>query len=146
MLADKCEELGLNLPDLSKSTQEKLMHILPDYSKITNPLDITGGLSEEIFNRCLEIYGCDENLDVIVVATSTIGPKRSEERAMRICDTFQRLRKPLVSLWLGGSLVEAGVEITRETRIPCFRSYEMGLKSVKALIQYSKALQDSVKY
>jgi acetyltransferase len=141
LMADQSEELGLNLPLVSEKTKKALLAILPKYSTISNPLDITGGLTEETFNKCLEVFGRDENLDLIVVATSTVGKKRSEERANHMVEVAKSLRKPLIGIWIGGSLVHPGVEILKKEGIPSFQNYQIGLKGVKALIEYNRFLK-----
>jgi acyl-CoA synthetase (NDP forming) len=141
LMADQSEELGLTLPNVSESTRQTLSNILPKYSTISNPLDITGGLTEETFQKCLEAFGRDESLDLIVVATSTVGKRRSEERANRMVEIAKSLRKPLIGIWIGGSLVDPGVKILRKEGVPSFQNYQIGLKGVKALIEYSKFLK-----
>lgn len=141
LMADQSEELGLNVPSLSSGTIESLSAFLPKYSTVSNPLDITGGLSEEIFHKCLEILGQDENLDLVVVATSTVGNRRSEERARRISETAKNLGKPLIAIWLGGSLVASGVKILSREGLPSFANYQTGLKGVRALMAYAAFLK-----
>ena len=141
LMADQSEELGLNLPYVSESTKQILSGILPKYSTISNPLDITGGLSEETFQKCLEVFGRDENLDLIVVATSTVGKKRSEERANHMVEVAKNLGKPLIGIWIGGSLVHPGPEILKKESISSFQNYQIGLKGVKALIEYNRFLK-----
>jgi len=141
LMADQSEELGLNFPSVSEETKQTLLGILPKYSTISNPLDITGGLTEETFHKCLEIFGRDKNIDLIVVATSTVGKKRSEERAHRMIETARNLEKPLIALWIGGSLINPGVEILKKEGVPSFQNYQIGLKGVKALIEYNRFLK-----
>ncbi len=141
LIADGAEEQSLELPQVSESTRQRLLGILPKYASISNPLDITGGLDEKTFQNCLEIFGEDENLDLIVVPITTLGERKSQERAHRIAETAQKLNKPLIVIWIGGSLIHPGMEILMKEKIPSFQNYQVGLKGVKALIGYNKFLR-----
>jgi len=48
---DKCAELGLEVPSLSKENQEMLKAVLPDFASIRNPIDFTGSGAQALFGN-----------------------------------------------------------------------------------------------
>jgi acyl-CoA synthetase (NDP forming) len=42
MMADRAEEVGLAVPELSASTQERLLKVMPAFGAAGNPVDVTG--------------------------------------------------------------------------------------------------------
>jgi acyl-CoA synthetase (NDP forming) len=42
MMADRAEEVGLAVPELSASTQERLLQVMPAFGAAGNPVDVTG--------------------------------------------------------------------------------------------------------
>jgi acetyltransferase len=63
--ADKCAELGLMVPALSKENQEILKSILPEFASFRNPVDFTGSGAENLFGNwgdVREIFN-DKNID-----------------------------------------------------------------------------------
>jgi acyl-CoA synthetase (NDP forming) len=63
--ADKCAELGLKVPPLSKENQEILKAILPEFASFRNPVDFTGSGAEKLFSNwgdVREIFN-DRNID-----------------------------------------------------------------------------------
>jgi acetate---CoA ligase (ADP-forming) len=63
--ADKCAELGLKIPPLSKENQEILKMILPEFASFRNPVDFTGSGAENLFGNWGEVRDIfnDKNID-----------------------------------------------------------------------------------
>ena len=63
--ADKCAELGLKVPPLSKENQEILKTILPEFASFRNPVDFTGSGAENLFGNWGEVRDIfnDKNID-----------------------------------------------------------------------------------
>ncbi len=69
IVADRAEEVGLEIPPFSEATHTALAADLPDYATIQNPLDVTGAAAGDVglFGRCTSILGADEGIDALVV-------------------------------------------------------------------------------
>jgi acyl-CoA synthetase (NDP forming) len=140
IVADKTGELEMNVPDLTEETKKRISSLLPEYSNISNPLDITGGLSENTFNKCLNDFVKDDNLDIIVVPITLIG-SFSKERAMNLIKASTVVGKPIICLWIGGSLNEDGQKILEKSCVPVFRNAVNCIRAVKNLIEYKNFLE-----
>jgi acyl-CoA synthetase (NDP forming) len=118
MIADQLEGQGVPLPRLAPATVDALARVLPAYARTRdNPVDVTAGLSEALFEHVLEAIVADPNLDALVVAATSGGA----ERARNIARVAKAADKPLIACWLGGSVIEAGRVVLDEQEVGCFR-------------------------
>jgi len=119
MLADQLEAHGVPMPRLTASTVEALGRLLPDYARTRdNPVDVTAGLSEPLFERVLETLVADPGVDGVVVALTSGGA----ERARNLARVAQAADKPVIACVLGGSVIEGGRVVLDEQAVGCFRS------------------------
>ncbi|MEX2426285.1 MAG: acetate--CoA ligase family protein [Thermomicrobiaceae bacterium] len=68
LVSDLSQDIGLNLPELSPETVEKLKPVIPEYGTIGNPLDTTGqaATQPEITEGSLVSIAEDPNIDVVI--------------------------------------------------------------------------------
>lgn len=68
ILADRAEEEGIQLPDFAPQTVQGLQQVLPEFSTIHNPLDVTGYIvvDRTLQQRALQVVVEDPGLDFIV--------------------------------------------------------------------------------
>ena len=72
MLADKCEEQGLEINELDTLTRRRLGEVLPPYASLANPVDITAqGVIEAGYAAPLKIMLACSELDAVVVVCAT---------------------------------------------------------------------------
>jgi acyl-CoA synthetase (NDP forming) len=142
LVTDLCQELGLRLPDLSEATRAAVAAMLPPYAPApTNPLDVTAGVSEAMVFGPLERIARDPAVAVVLnVVTMLNGPGRTRERAEGLLAARERIGKPLVACWLGGSLAEEGVASLTDADLPYSTDLSLCLRSIKALCDYGARL------
>jgi len=120
MTADQLEARGIALPRLAARTVETLGRLLPDYARTRdNPVDVTAGMSEELFARVLETLVADPGVDAVV---TIVTGARGVERAQNVSRVARATDKPVVACWLGGSLTEEGLKLLDAQAVPCFRN------------------------
>ena len=68
-LTDLFASHGLNVPNLTQDSQDRLAEILPDVNvNIKNPIDLGAvGFVVGIFIKCIKIVARDPNVDIIIV-------------------------------------------------------------------------------
>ena len=72
MLADKCEEQGLEIKELDILTRRRLAEVLPPYASLANPVDITAqGVIEAGYAAVLKIMLDCPVIDAAVVVCAT---------------------------------------------------------------------------
>lgn len=69
ILADKLAGAGLEIPDLPPEVQNSLRQQLPDYSMVSNPIDLSGNIvnQPEVLQNVLTALSAAEVIDVVVV-------------------------------------------------------------------------------
>ncbi len=90
MLADKCEEQGLEINELDTLTRRRLGEVLPPYASLANPVDITAqGVIEAGYAAPLKIMLACPELDAVVVVCATY----SAEYIAADMETFRSIRE-----------------------------------------------------
>ncbi|MCB1548249.1 MAG: acetate--CoA ligase family protein [Hyphomicrobiaceae bacterium] len=69
LMADRAEELGLEVPLLSAATRERLKAVLPEFGASGNPVDVTGQFLAEprILSESVKIVLEDPAIDVCII-------------------------------------------------------------------------------
>jgi acyl-CoA synthetase (NDP forming) len=69
IVADRAEEFGAPLPELSAQTKQQLVTMLPGYGTVQNPLDVTGAamLDPTLFTRTIQTMSQDPSIGVVAV-------------------------------------------------------------------------------
>lgn len=69
IVADRAEDIGLELPQISDETHAKLVEVMPDYGTIQNPLDVTGAavLNPQLFADSILALDADPNIAATAV-------------------------------------------------------------------------------
>jgi len=72
IVADRAEDLGAVLPEISDATRDALTAIMPAYGTVQNPLDVTGAavIDPTIFTRAIRAISRDPGIGVVGVINS----------------------------------------------------------------------------
>jgi acyl-CoA synthetase (NDP forming) len=72
IVADRAEDLGAELPELTPETSDALAAIMPAYGTVQNPLDVTGAavIDPTLFTRTIEVMSKDPAVGVVGVINS----------------------------------------------------------------------------
>ena len=91
ILADRAHEEGILLPDFDPATVRGLQEILPEFSNIHNPLDVTGYIvvDRTLQQRALQVVIEDPGLDFIVYLSE---PPRVEPPAPQLAAYLELYR------------------------------------------------------
>lgn len=98
MLADKCESVGLSVPEIRGHTRAKLERSLPAFGSGKNPIDLTAAASgkPEMPAGCLRALAEDEdNIDVILTMPF-FQWEQGKELAQEFVDIYRSTKKPVV--------------------------------------------------
>jgi acetyltransferase len=68
MVADKCESLGLLVPELGPATRAELARSLPEFGSGRNPIDLTAqaGMDPSMLGKCFRTLAADPDIDIIL--------------------------------------------------------------------------------
>lgn len=148
MAADKAEEVGLEVPALEGETLEKLEELkkrgeIPAFAQVTNPVDLTGSVTAEMFVKALEVMlGSDELDAVVVLALHHVpGVPDPVELARKLTEVASKYSKPVLAVDTGWS--EAAVLVRKEFErggIPAYPLPERAVRALGALYKYAQYL------
>lgn len=101
VFADRAVERGLQLPDFSPNTAEKLAEIVPNFGSATNPVDITAGVFNDVslFTRALKVVLEDESIDQLALLLASIPGKTALTAAKAIVEVAAHTDKPVLVGW-----------------------------------------------
>jgi acetyltransferase len=123
IMADKCESLGLSVPEITGATREKLSRYLPAFGSARNPVDLTAQAARDsnMLGSCLRAIADDENID-IVMTNAVFRERGGIEHAKQLMEIYDSTSKPIVfmthphhaspiSLQCVGMLRDAGIPV-----------------------------------
>ena len=99
MLADKCESLGLRVPEIRGATREKLEQALPPFGSARNPIDLTAQAASDTSmpGKCLRALVEDESTDIILMH-AFFQEKSGVDLAHELIEAYESTNKPIVLL------------------------------------------------
>jgi acetyltransferase len=129
------------LADISPDTMEKLNEILPAAWSRNNPIDILGDAAPDRYAKTLEIVAEDENSDGLLVILTPQAMTDSTATAEALKQYSQKLGKPLLASWMGGTIVAAGEAILNQANIPTFGYPDTAATMFNYMWRYSTNLR-----
>lgn len=139
LLADRCEELGLEVPELATQTQLQLKKVVPAFGAVGNPVDVTAELvaSPGLLKKSLDVVLADPGIDSAVIFLG-IQKKTAASLSRDIADAVSQARdtgsKPILVAWMAPP--PEAVEKLREGKVPLFFD---GVRAVNALAKMAEA-------
>lgn len=139
LLADRSEELGLQVPELSGALQEEVRKVIPAFGSAQNPVDVTAqSLNQgEEFKKCLKILLASDELDMLIVAITMATGKLAEKIGRDIAEAAVETAKPLVVSWSVGQVAKPGFDVLKDAGVPLYHSPARAAKALGALYRYT---------
>ncbi len=138
MASDMLIQEGGRLTELSKNSLEALDACLPSNWSGGNPVDVIGDASPERFAQAMRIVITDPNVDTVLAILSPQAMTSPTETAERILQIPIPANKRVVSSWMGGLSMQAGIEKLQSGGIRNFESPEQAIRGLMRLIDYKK--------
>lgn len=142
LVADKIDELGLELVELEDKTKDKLREILPPIAAVNNPIDTTVSARKGDYEKSVELLMKDENVDLIMVihVVPTFAGISRIEHAKGVIDSVKGRKgdTPVVTAFLAGQVSEKAGELLEEEKIPNYNSLDEAALAAYGLWKYSR--------
>jgi acetyltransferase len=149
--ADLLTDLGVNLPELSEKTQQKLKALLPAAASVPNPVDVAGGTDADpsLFADCAKIMLNDPRIGGVLIVGLFGGygirfakslSLMEEDAAHRMGKLVRSRNKPIVLHSLYTSEKPHALDLLRYYNIPVFDSLDVSVKCISALAEYGRYL------
>jgi acetyltransferase len=144
LIADVAADAGIDLPEFSLKTIERLEQVQSPFLSIRNPMNAPEQYTRkaEIFNQCIAALLDDENIDILGVRLPL--PRLREDRDVvnRFGDLVaasQKTDKLLVVFSRASvSLPEYWRRLLGEHEIPFLLEYRKGFQALKSLLHYQR--------
>jgi acyl-CoA synthetase (NDP forming) len=137
-MADILTTHGLDVPELEKDIQDKIMALLPSYASALNPIDATAQAIGEVgYGPIVRLVRESKRIDTILlissVANETTARKRAEELAGIVDETPQPMLMATYTTATSGALAAFA-----EVGIPAYTSMPSCARAIKALADYGR--------
>ncbi len=147
MAVDECESKGLTVDRLSDETLQKFQElkdqgVLPKFAATTNPVDLTGSVTDNMFEVAAEAMFRESGVHGIILLGLHHSPALREKYIDLVASVANRYSKPIVMCDIGET------EMALYTRfrfdklgIPSYSSPEDAARAMNALVNYGAYLQ-----
>jgi len=138
LMADRAEEIGLDVATLSAETTEALRKVVPAFGSTSNPVDITaqGLVNPALMRDSLKILLSDPRVDIAILWLS-FTDKYAEITAQSFIEAKAQTSKPFIVCWMG--MPDIAAKLMREAGVPFLRSAEPAVDAAAALVRYAEA-------
>ena len=144
LIADGCVAHGLTLPTLSPDTQAKLATYAPNYSALSNPVDLTAQVTGDHarFNRAVADVLADPGIDQLIVRYGAVQGPKAEGWAEDIARIARERDKPVLIAWSRvPDRAEPALLKLEEKRVPWLLTPARAAKAAGALYEFARKRQ-----
>jgi acyl-CoA synthetase (NDP forming) len=139
LMADVATAEGLQVPELSPDVRARLAAVLPAFASTRNPVDVTGGIFDDLARFQTVLTDCmdDPGSDVLLVA---LGNASASETILTdaVLTAAARGPKPMYVAWVGGSGV--GARRLAAAGIPTFTDPNRAVRAAALSVQSCRQL------
>jgi acetyltransferase len=145
LVSDAAANVGLEVPELTATTQAQLQEAVADFGNMNNPLDGTGAMYDDpnIFPSLLQGLIDDANIDVVTINLEANDPRprelKSGNRFSAIIETaVAASRKPIAcfSSVVGGPVDPDILLPLRKAGVPLMEGAECATATIRNLAEY----------
>lgn len=136
LMADRAEELGLQVPVLGAATQQALQRVIPEFGAAGNPVDVTGQFVADpaLLRDAVHIVLSDPQVHVGIVWLQLM-----DAYVDVLIEIFkniqQRATKPFIVCWVAAP--EQALAALRDQGIAVLRGAEPAVDAVASLVHYA---------
>ena len=139
MAADAIERHGLQLAQFTEATRQRLAEGLPAAASIQNPVDILGDALADRFEHALAAVLDDPNVHAVLVLLTPHAMTECDATAEAVVRVANRQSgKTILACFMGASRVEGAIGTLRAGGIPCYRSPEFAVDTIKIMADYAR--------
>lgn len=138
MMADRAEELGLDVPVLGDETRAALKKVLPPFGALSNPVDVTAQFIAEptILKESVRLVLEDPKIAVAIIWFQLM-TEFVDSLVAIFTDIKKTVTKPFVVSWVAGP--ERGVKALRDLGICVLTGGEPAVDAVAGMVRYAEA-------
>jgi acetyltransferase len=136
MATDACVRAGLTMAEISPDIKEALKKVLPVTASVANPIDVIGDAHFDRYEKTFQILAKDSNVDAVFVILTPQAMTDIEDTAKAVVKFDNETSLPVVASFMGGPVVEGGVNILVENEIPHYAFPEEAAKALATMYDF----------
>jgi acetate---CoA ligase (ADP-forming) len=137
LAADACEAAGLEVPELSAETQDRLRSFLHGAAGVRNPVDMVASASPANYEQAIRAVLDDDGIDAVITIFIPPLVTDPDEVARAISAAAENATKPVVANFLG--MLDAPAPLARPTqRVPSYSFPEPAVRALAHSCQYGR--------
>jgi acetyl coenzyme A synthetase (ADP forming)-like protein len=147
MAVDECELKGLTVESFSEETLQKFQKlkdqdVLPKFAATSNPVDLTGSVTDDMYEIAADIMFQDSEVDGIILLGLHHSPSLLEKYIDCVAKVAQKYSKPMVMCDIGETEMALYTRFRFDKlEIPSYPSPEDAARAMKALVSYGAYLK-----
>jgi len=134
--------LGLNMPSFSEETEEKLKEVTLPIASVSNPIDLTANVTDEMIGDVLEILQDEDNIDAILIYALFQSPYVGEGMVEHISKWYHEGDKPIIVACIGDLTGDKWRKKFSENKVPVYPSTNRAIRCLDVLVQSGKILKN----
>jgi len=131
---------GLRMAELSEETRRRLAAVMPAFSSVRNPVDLTAEVTDEMYDKVLEALQADPGIDCIMMSLELQPPNVTKG----LIEVAARRRAagstPIVVSAFGDDDTHAILAGLEKNRVPSYPSIRRAVRAVAALVERGRYL------
>jgi acetyl coenzyme A synthetase (ADP forming)-like protein len=140
LAADACEAAGLEVPELSSQTQDRLRAFLHGAASVRNPVDMVASASPANYEQAIRAVLDDDGIDAVISIFIPPLVTDPDEVARAVSAAAEGAVKPVVANFLG--MVEAPAPLNGATRrVPSYSFPEPAVRALAHACEYGEWLR-----
>ncbi|MHA2225416.1 MAG: acetate--CoA ligase family protein [Candidatus Hodarchaeales archaeon] len=145
LATDACEMYGVNLYDDQDKLKEIFDPVTPSFGSTKNPVDITGGASNDFYEQALQAALDNDSIHSIICLGCETAIFDCEQLTAVVEKKFVEVKpnKPLIFSFFGGSDFERGLFSLKSLGVPIFPDVYEAVSCLGAVYSNYRTLLDS---
>lgn len=133
--------VGLSMARLSKKTLSSIRKVVPLYSSVSNPVDLTAGVTDDMYDHVLKSLQADRGVDGILMSLE-LQPPNITRRLVDVAERRSRSRgAPIVVCAFGGPFTLDLLREFEKRRVPAYPTLWRATKALAALAERGRYLR-----
>lgn len=136
-IGDQLGKCGMEVPELSLDSQQKINQHLQNFGSANNPLDLTGKMKTDAINDIARIVEENESMDAFLFAT-----QGTIQDIGKIIEIEENSKLPVYLLWTG-SIYDPALDDIKKSKFPIVYLPEKAAKLVAKLAYTNQKMKES---
>lgn len=132
---------GLKLAELSEHSKSELRKYLPPFASVDNPIDLTGSVRDEMFDRAFKVLNEDPEVDGILAFPLFQTPLTTDALFDITVKWFKEGRNPVVPCIIGGEYVAKMAKKFETMGVPVYPSIGRAVLAIRVLYERGRYLK-----